>query len=111
MVSMGLNGAFGFGILLAALYAMGDIDAVLGSPAGLAGYGFLDILQTGIGSLGGAVAMGVVITFMQIFGNVADMAAASRMFWSFSRDKAVPGWKFFLKVRCLHYSSFLQTRI
>jgi choline transport protein len=99
MASMALNGAFGFAILLAAVYALGNIDDVLGSPTGLAGYSFLDILQTGIGSTSGAAAMGAVIIFMQIFGNVADMAAASRMFWAFSRDKAVPGWKFFVQVR------------
>lgn len=33
--------------------------------------------------------MSAIVVFMQIFGNVADMAAASPMFWSFSRDKAV----------------------
>ena len=99
MASMALNGAFGFAILLAVLYALGDIKDTLNSPAGLAGYAFLDILQTGIGSAGGAAGMGVVIIFMQIFGNVADMAAASRMLWAYSRDKAVPGWSFFVKVR------------
>jgi choline transport protein len=99
MVSMGLNGAFGFAILLAVLYALGNIDDVLGSPTGLAGYPFLEILRTGVGSVSGAAAMGAVITFMQIFGNVADMAAASRMFWAFSRDRAVPGWSFFVEVR------------
>ena len=100
MVSMGLNGAFGLAIILGAVYAMGNINDVLNSPTGLAGYPFLDILQTGIGSVSGAAGMGAVIIFMQIFGNVADMAAASRMLWAFARDKAVPGWNFFVKV-CL----------
>ncbi|OJJ45100.1 hypothetical protein ASPZODRAFT_27113 [Penicilliopsis zonata CBS 506.65] len=112
MASMGINGAFGFGILLAALYATANIDDTLASPAGEAGYPFLDILQKGIGSLRGAVAMGSIITFMQTFGNVADMAAASRMWWSFARDKAVPGWRFFVKldsrtslpVRCILFT-------
>jgi choline transport protein len=98
MASMALNGALGFAILLAAVYALGNIDDVLGSPTGLAGYSFLDILRTGVGSVGGAAGMGAVIIFMQIFGNVADMAAASRMLWAFSRDKAVPGWSFFVQV-------------
>ncbi|KIN05299.1 hypothetical protein OIDMADRAFT_39600 [Oidiodendron maius Zn] len=112
MTSMALNGALGFAILLAAVYALGNIDDVLGSPTGLAGYSFLDILSTGVGSVGGAAAMGAVIIFMQIFGNVADMAAASRMLWAFSRDKAVPGWSFFvqldkrtsLPIRCIIFS-------
>jgi choline transport protein len=98
MTSMALNGALGFAILLAAVYALGNIDDVLSSPTGLAGYSFLDILRTGVGSVGGAAGMGAVIIFMQIFGNVADMAAASRMLWAFSRDKAVPGWSFFVQV-------------
>lgn len=98
MASMGINGSFGFGILLTALYATTSIDDALGSEAGEAGYPFLYILQNGIGSLGGAVAMGSIIAVMQIFGNIADMAAASRMWWAFARDKAIPGWSFFLKV-------------
>ncbi|KUL81939.1 hypothetical protein ZTR_10359 [Talaromyces verruculosus] len=98
MASMGINGAFGFGILLAALYATISIDDTLGSEAGEAGYPFLYILQNGIGSLGGAVAMASIIAVMQIFGNIADMAAASRMWWAFARDKAIPGWSFFLKL-------------
>ena len=87
---MALNGIFGLGILLAVVYALGDIDAALGSRTGLVGYPFLDILKNGIDSTCGAARMGAVIIFMQIFGNVADMAAASRMLWDFSRDKAVP---------------------
>jgi choline transport protein len=98
MASMGINGSFGFGILLTALYATTSIDDALSSEAGEAGYPFLYILQNGIGSLGGAVAMGSIIAVMQIFGNIADMAAASRMWWAFARDKAIPGWSFFLKV-------------
>ncbi|KAI7970519.1 hypothetical protein EIK77_005237 [Talaromyces pinophilus] len=98
MASMGINGSFGFGILLTALYATTSIDDALSSEAGEAGYPFLYILQNGIGSLGGAVAMRSIIAVMQIFGNIADMAAASRMWWAFARDKAIPGWSFFLKV-------------
>ncbi|PCG88272.1 Amino acid/polyamine transporter I [Penicillium occitanis (nom. inval.)] len=98
MASMGINGSFGFGILLTALYATTSIDDALSSEAGEAGYPFLYILQNGIGSLGGAVAMRSIIAVMQIFGNIADMAAASRMWWAFARDKAIPGWSFFLKL-------------
>ena len=107
---MALNGALGLGMILAASYALGNVDDVLQSPTGQAGYGYLDILRTGIGSAGGAAAMGSVVTFMQIFGNVADMAAASRMLWAFSRDRAVPGWKFFLQASRPH-SSFTERRL
>ncbi|KAE8552117.1 hypothetical protein TMatcc_002128 [Talaromyces marneffei ATCC 18224] len=98
MTSMGINGALGFGILLAVVYATMNIEDTLDSQAGEAGYPFLYVLQDGIGSLGGAVAMGAIIAVMQTFGNVADMAAASRMWWAFARDKAIPGWSFFLKL-------------
>jgi choline transport protein len=79
MASMALNGAFGFGILLASLFALRNIDASLGSPAGLAGYVFLDILQKGTNSVGGIAGMGAIISFMQIFSNIANMVAASRI--------------------------------
>ena len=98
VLSTVLNGAMGFGILLAALYALGDIDQTLDSPTGQLNFPFLYLLQGGIGSVGGAAAMGAVITVMQIWAGVAGMAAASRMLWAFSRDRAVPGWSFWIKL-------------
>ncbi|PCG91332.1 Amino acid/polyamine transporter I [Penicillium occitanis (nom. inval.)] len=63
-----INGALGLGILLTALYATTNIEDTLSSQAGEARYPFLYILQNGIGSLGGAIAMGAIITVMQTFG-------------------------------------------
>jgi choline transport protein len=68
MTSISINGALGLGILLTALYATTNIEDTLSSQAGEARYPFLYILQNGIGSLGGAVAMGAIIAVMQTFG-------------------------------------------
>ena len=98
MVSMFLNGALGFAIIIAFAYSVQDIEASLNSPVGQASFASLDIYQKGTGSISGAVTLGAIAVFMQMWSNTANMASASRMLWAFCRDKAVPGWSFFLRV-------------
>jgi choline transport protein len=83
--SMALNGALGFSILLAAMYALGDADAALGSPTALVGYSILGILKNGINSVGRVMGLRVIIIFMQISGNVTDVTAAFRCCGFFQR--------------------------
>lgn len=116
LLSTVLNGAIGFGMLLAALYALGDIDDVMNSPAGQLDYPFLNILQSGIGSTDGAIAMGAIVTVMQVWAGVAGMAAGSRMLWAFARDQGVPGRTFWtrlshrqhLPVNCIMLTIFIS---
>ncbi|TGO85938.1 hypothetical protein BPOR_0350g00060 [Botrytis porri] len=64
-----LNGTLGFGMLLAALFCLGNIDEVLKTPTGY--------------------------PFMAIFHFVAT---ASRMIWFFARDRGIPGWQYSSKI-------------
>ncbi|PQE27890.1 Amino acid polyamine transporter I protein [Rutstroemia sp. NJR-2017a BBW] len=86
-----LNGTLGFGMLLAALFCLGDIEYVLSTPTG---YPFMAIFQQAVGSLPGALTMAGIITIMNICATISFVATASRMTWSFARDRGVPGWQY-----------------
>ncbi|KAL8784626.1 MAG: hypothetical protein Q9195_008975 [Heterodermia aff. obscurata] len=88
--SIMLNGSMSFGMLLAVLFSIGDVNSVLGSNTG---YPFLAILQQGVSSIRGALAMAAMITTLAIVATISWVASASRMLWSFARDRGIPGWR------------------
>ena len=90
-----LNGAVGFAMLIASLFSIQDVDAALNSPTD---YPFMQIFLTATGSTGGAITMSVIIAIMEICATTTSLAATSRQFWSFSRDRGVPAWKIFSQV-------------
>ncbi|KAI8962018.1 amino acid transporter [Daldinia sp. FL1419] len=90
-----LNGTLGFGSLLALLFCIGDIDSALKSPTK---YPFMAIFQEGVGSQRGAQAMASILVVLNLFAMVSLMATASRMTWSFARDRGLPGWFYISKV-------------
>lgn len=92
MLSMFLNGATGFGMLMALLFCIGDVDAALSSPTQ---YPFMAIFTQATQSVAGAQAMTAIICVAQVAATIGACASASRMLWAFSRDRAVPGWRFF----------------
>ncbi|RWA12218.1 hypothetical protein EKO27_g2898 [Xylaria grammica] len=98
MISIVLNGALGFAMMVAYLFCLGDLDAVLESQLTL-GYPFLYVFQTGVGSTPGAAVMGLIIVILGVCSTVGVLASSSRMLWSFARDRGVPLWRHFVKVR------------
>ena len=70
-----VNGLIGFAMLLACLFCFGDPDYVLGSPTG---YPFLAIFQQAVGSVSGTLAMGSIVTIMNINATMSFVATASR---------------------------------
>ncbi|KAI0893406.1 putative GABA permease [Annulohypoxylon nitens] len=97
IVSIGLNGVLGFAMMIAYLFCLGDLEAVLDSEVTL-GYPFLFVFQTGTKSTPGAAVMGLIIVVLGISSTVGAMASSSRMLWSFSRDRGFPLWKIFVKL-------------
>jgi choline transport protein len=91
--SIALNGILGFGMLLAALFCVGDVETVLTAP-----YAFMAIFQQAVRSNGGATAMAAIITVLTICALISLNASASRMTWSFARDRGLPFWKYLSKV-------------
>jgi amino acid transporter len=79
----------GFVLLAGLLFAMQDYTATQNSVTGVPpAQIFLDVL----GAFGAKALLLVVIVAMLFCGN-AEVAAASRMIYAFSRSRALPGWK------------------
>lgn len=98
-----INGALGFAMILALLFCMGDIDAVMQAPASLAGYPFITIYYNAVQSLRGTNAMTSVSLLIVIFANWGLMAGCSRTTWAFARDRGLPASAYLAHVSPKHH--------
>lgn len=97
MISVGLNGALGFGILIAMMFCAGpDLGGKLGETTG---YPFMGIFLEATNSVSGSLAMSAIVIVIFVLAMMGLLAASSRQLWSFSRDRGVPGWRWLSKVR------------
>ncbi|GIC89002.1 putative GABA permease [Aspergillus udagawae] len=109
LLSVLINGALGFSMLIAVLFCLGDLDAALASPTG---YPYMEIFRQATNSISGALGMTSILLIIGICSVIGMLAATSRQFWSFARDRAVPGWRIWSKVspsNCLPTYSILLT--
>ncbi|KAE8391712.1 amino acid transporter [Aspergillus alliaceus] len=90
-----INGLLGFAILIAFLFTAGDLTAILKSNAT---YPFMYILQSSTGSTGAAIVLSSIISILQACAGLGAMASGSRMLWAFSRERAIPGWRWIRRV-------------
>jgi choline transport protein len=90
-----LNGVMGFGIALALLFCIGDIEAALKTKTG---FPFIEIFQQAVQSVTGAALMTSIIVALSLCATVGIVASTSRQMWSFSRDRALPGWRYLQRV-------------
>lgn len=90
MSSIFVNGALGFAILLATLFNLDHVEKVLKAPTN---YPYMQIFIDSTGSVAGATAMASITTVMSFAANIGILATASRMCWSFCRDRGLPGWQ------------------
>lgn len=97
IMSIVLNGVLGFAMMIAYLFCLGNLEAVLESQITL-GYPFLYVFQTGTGSTPGAAVLGLIIVVLGVCSTVGVLASSSRMLWSFARDRGIPFWEYFIKV-------------
>lgn len=95
MLSVLINGSLGFGMLIGILYCAGDINAALNSPTG---YPYIEIFYQGTGSMSGTLTMCSILLIIGIASCIGLLAATSRQFWSFARDRGVPGWRLWTRV-------------
>ncbi|KAI1121349.1 amino acid/polyamine transporter I [Nemania abortiva] len=89
-----LNGSTGWAMVLAVLFCLGDIDSVIDSPTG---FPFIQIFYNGTGKAG-ATVMTVVVIVIIWCAVIGFAATASRMTWSFARDRGLPFHKIIRKV-------------
>lgn len=93
--SLAINGVLAFAMIVAVLFCMGDITAAVKSPTG---YPFIEIFTQATGSKAGATVMTSIVTVLSFSAIIAALASSSRMTWSFSRDRGLPGWRYLSKV-------------
>ena len=87
LLSMVINGVLGFGMIIAVLFCLGDLESALQTPTG---YPYIEIFYQATGSLAGSAIMTSIIIALSLCATVGIMASASRMLWSFARDNGLP---------------------
>ncbi|KAJ5246259.1 choline transport protein [Penicillium chermesinum] len=95
MLSVLINGSLGFGMLIAMLFCLGNIQQSINSPTG---YPFMAIFLQATGSVAGTAVMASIVTTMGITTSVGMLASSSRQMWAFARDRGIPGWRIWSQV-------------
>lgn len=95
LISIAVNSTIGGSMLLAQLFCIPDPEGLLN--LGLQ-YPFIQVFLNSTGSVVGSALMVAINIINQVGLNITNVATASRMLWSFSRDKGVPGWRHITRV-------------
>ncbi|KAF2424843.1 amino acid transporter [Tothia fuscella] len=82
-----INGLIGFAMMITVLYCLGDSASVSETKTG---FPFLQVFVNSVKSRGGAVGMGVVVLILTWACSTGITTTASRMTWSFARDRGTP---------------------
>lgn len=96
MTSIFLNGALGFSVLVVMLFSLNDVEKALKTPTG---YPYMQVFLDSTDSVAGATAMASIISVLTFSANIAILATASRMCWSFCRDRGLLGLQLLQHVR------------
>ena len=89
LLSLGINGCLALSMLVAVLFSAPDIIQMLGEPAQSTPL-FMRIFEYATGSITGASIMTSIIIVLEFCSAMGCLAAASRMTWSFARDRGLP---------------------
>ncbi|PYH89211.1 amino acid transporter [Aspergillus ellipticus CBS 707.79] len=95
LLAIFINGLLGFAILTAFLFTAGDLTTILKSDAT---YPFINVLQSSTKSTGAAIVLSCMIAILQACAGLGAISSGSRMLWAFSREKALPGWRWIRRV-------------
>lgn len=90
-----LNGALGYGFLVAVLFSMGSVEAALATPTA---YPIIEIFYQATESKSATNAMTGVLIAMAVFATIGVMASCSRLTWAFAQDKGLPYSDFLVKL-------------
>jgi choline transport protein len=82
-----INGLIGFAMMITTLYCLGDATSVLDTPTG---FPFLQIFLNSVKNTSGAIGMGVIVLILTWCCALGITTTASRMTWSFARDRGIP---------------------
>nr|POE87746.1 choline transport protein [Quercus suber] len=85
--AMLINGGIGFAMMVTTLYCLGDPETVLKSPTG---FPFIQIFADSVGNIAGATFMVALVLVLIWACSIGITTTASRMTWSFARDRGLP---------------------
>ncbi|KAF2207634.1 hypothetical protein CERZMDRAFT_50718 [Cercospora zeae-maydis SCOH1-5] len=85
--AMLINGVVGFVMLVTILYCLGDTDSVLNTKTG---FPFIQIFQNSVQNVDGTTVMTAIVIAVTIACSNGIATTASRMTWSFARDRGLP---------------------
>ena len=108
MTGVGINGSLGFGVMLTMLFRSGNIDDALAENPS---FPFIAIFHNAVGSVSGTAAMVAFVVILAMFCSVGALASSSRVFWAFSRDRGLPGWRTLSKVGCRNLPGRLPNHV
>lgn len=95
MFSLLINGSTGFAMMIAVIFCMGDFDAAINNRYGFL---FVQLFYNMTGTIKGAAGLSSLIWILAFAATVGIFASTSRVFWSFARDRGLPGWRTLSKV-------------
>lgn len=95
MWSMVVSGALCFGISIAILFCIGDVEKALSTPTG---FPIIEIFFNATQSYAATNAMVSALIISMVFSSLGLMASASRLIWAFARDDGLPFPKYFSHV-------------
>lgn len=81
--SLLINGCLAFGMLIAVLFSTKDIASIEGNL-------MVGIFRSTVQSNAGATVMTSIVIILEFCSAMGCLAAASRMAWSFGRDRGLP---------------------
>ena len=84
------NGILGFGMIMALLFCIGDVEELLAAPVSVMGYPFIQIYYNAVQSVAATNAMVSVSLVIVIMAHFGLMAGCSRTAWAFARDRGLP---------------------
>jgi choline transport protein len=82
-----LNGLLGFAMMLTILFCLGDITTVVDTETA---FPFIQVFYDSVGSVAGATTMTAVVLALTWACAIGITTTASRMTWSFARDRGTP---------------------
>lgn len=82
-------------MMLTVLFCIGDLDTVVGTDTG---FPFIQIFYDSVGSVAGATVMAAVVLALTWACAIGITTTASRMTWSFARDRGTPFSHYLMKV-------------
>lgn len=87
VLSVLINGAQTFVLVIVLLLCIGDPVAALESPTG---YPVIEILRQATGSNAGATVLMLMLCWNGLVALFSSLASVSRLTWAFARDRGLP---------------------